>query len=123
MSSVTSAFENLFHAVSQILGGVVQSFLAVGQSVIALFVHLVQAVFSIAQAFVTAVVDLMSGAAGFLFGKEDSSAYFDVLHSDMDGMTGNIFILLALGAGYWFWATQTAAGRQKTAGGKKNPLK
>jgi hypothetical protein len=38
-------------------------------------------------------------------------------------LVGNIFIILALGAAYWFWATQTAQGKKKTAGGHKNPLK
>ncbi|KAG8749404.1 hypothetical protein FRC14_001392 [Serendipita sp. 396] len=103
MSSVTSAIENLFHSIWQILSGLVGSFAAVGQSIFALAQNLIQAVFAIVTSLVTAITDLMSGLVGFVL--------------------GNIFIILAIGAGYWFWATQTASGKRKTAGGTKTPLK
>lgn len=121
MPSVTSSLENLFHALSQILGGVVQSFIAVGNSIVALAFNLVHAIFSIGQAFFTAIVDMMSGLAGFVLGKKGGLARLK--NTFLSEILGNIFIILALGAGYWFWSTQTASGRQKTAGGKKNPLK
>ncbi|PVG02594.1 hypothetical protein CPB86DRAFT_696734 [Serendipita vermifera] len=103
MTSFTASIENLFHAIWQILAGLTQSFVAVGTSIVALAQDLVKATFNIFSALFRAVVNLMSGFVGFVL--------------------GNIFIILAIGAAYWFWATQTAAGRKKTAGGQKNPLK
>ncbi|CAG7846007.1 SubName: Full=Uncharacterized protein {ECO:0000313/EMBL:KIM25980.1} [Serendipita indica DSM 11827] len=103
MASITSSIENLFHSLWQIVSGLAGSFAAVGTSLIALVQHLFQAVFGILAAIITAITDLMSGLVGFVL--------------------GNVFIILALGAAYWFWATQTTSGQRRTAGGRKNPLK
>ncbi|KIM25980.1 hypothetical protein M408DRAFT_330772 [Serendipita vermifera MAFF 305830] len=103
MASISSSLQHLFHGLYDIFAGLGQSVFAVITSIFALAQNLVQAVFGIVSTFVTAIVDLMSGALGFVM--------------------GNLFIILALGAAYWFYATQTQTGRQKTAGGTKNPLK
>jgi len=102
-TSISGSLQHLFHGLFEIFSGLAQSVFAVGTSILALAQNIVQAVFGIVSALVTAVVDLFSGALGFVM--------------------GNIFIILALAGAYWFYATQTQAGRKKTAGGKKNPLK
>ncbi|CCA69299.1 hypothetical protein PIIN_03198 [Serendipita indica DSM 11827] len=119
MASITSSIENLFHSLWQIVSGLAGSFAAVGTSLIALVQHLFQAVFGILAAIITAITDLMSGLVGFVLGEcvpRDLEGYSDTF-------SGNVFIILALGAAYWFWATQTTSGQRRTAGGRKNPLK
>lgn len=64
MASVTSAIENLFHSIFQILAGVGNSFFAVGQSIFALITNLVSAVVNIVLAF----KDVVSGLIGFTLG-------------------------------------------------------
>jgi hypothetical protein len=69
MTSFTGSIENLFHSIFQIFGGLIQSVVAVGQSIFALIINLLHAVFGIVLALGTAVKDLMSGLVGFLLGK------------------------------------------------------
>ena len=68
MPSVSHAFGNLYHSVAEILGGLLNSILAVFQSIFALAVNTVEAFFAILRALFTGVVDLMSSAVGFVIG-------------------------------------------------------
>jgi len=82
---------NLAHSCAEILGGLLNSIVAVFQSILALAINTVEAFFGILRALFTGIVDLMSSAVGFVI--------------------GNIFVLTVLGAAYWFFTTQSQRGR------------
>jgi hypothetical protein len=68
MPSVSHAIGNLYHSVAEILGGLLNSILAVFQSIFALAINTVGAFFAILRVLFTSIVDLMSGAVGFVIG-------------------------------------------------------
>ena len=112
MPSVSHAIGNFTHSVAEILGGLLNSIIAVFQSIYALAFNTVGAFFAILRALFTGIVELMSSAVGLVIGK---STY--TLHSPMQldiirhVLAGNLFILIVLGAAYWFFTTQTQRGR------------
>lgn len=113
MPSVSHAFGNLYHSVAEILGGLLNSILAVFQSIFALAVNTVEAFFAILRALFTGVVDLMSSAVGFVIGASTVQLALFLRSSSFirPMLAGNIFILTVLGAAYWFFATRTQQGR------------
>ena len=68
MPSVSHAVGNLYHSIAEILGGLLNSIMAVFQSIVALATNTVQAFFAILRALFTGLVDLMSSAVGFVIG-------------------------------------------------------
>jgi len=69
MPSVSNALGNLTHSVTEILGGLLNSILAVFQSIFALAVNTVEAFFAILRALFTGIVELMSSAVGLVIGE------------------------------------------------------
>jgi len=60
MPSVSHAVGNLAHSCAEILGGLLNSIVAVFQSILALAINTVEAFFGILRALFTGIVDLMS---------------------------------------------------------------
>jgi hypothetical protein len=75
MPSVSHAAGNLYHSVAEILGGLLNSILAVFQSIFALAINTIGAFFAILRALFTSIVDLMSSAVGFVIGASSSYTY------------------------------------------------
>ena len=68
MPSVSHAVGNLYHSLAEILGGLLNSILAVFQSIFALAINTVGAFVAVLRALFTGLVDLMSSAVGFVIG-------------------------------------------------------
>lgn len=109
MPSISHTAGNLTHSVAEILGGLLNSILAVFQSIFALAVNTVGAFTNIVKALFTAVVELMSGAVGFVIGT--SALHFATYYLFVVCSPGNFFFLMVLGAAYWFFTTRTERGR------------
>ena len=76
MPSVSHAFGNFTHSVGEILGGLLNSIIAVFQSIYALAINTVGAFFAILRALFTGIVDLMSSAVGLVIGESTLHSYF-----------------------------------------------
>jgi type IV secretory pathway VirB2 component (pilin) len=68
MPSVSQSVGNLTQSVGEILGGLLDSILAVFQSIFALATNTIGAFFGILRLLFTRVVDLIVGAGGFIVG-------------------------------------------------------
>lgn len=76
MPSVSHAVGNFTHSVAEILSGLLNSVIAVFQSIYALAFNTVTAFFAILRALFTGVVDLMSSTVGFILSKSTLQSPF-----------------------------------------------
>ena len=76
MPSVSHAVGKFTHSVAEILGGLLNSIIAVFQSIYALGINTVTAFFAILRALFTGVVDLMSSTVGFILSKSALQSSF-----------------------------------------------
>ncbi|KAK7694376.1 hypothetical protein QCA50_001562 [Cerrena zonata] len=89
MSAVYSAFANFIQALGGIVGGIMNSVLAIFQAFLALVKALLSGVFQVGQAILKLGADLTQDVVGFVF--------------------ANFFLILVLGGGYYLYSTRQGA--------------